>query len=67
MEEEFWLPSKAPFVRCVRVPGGGHTFRPLWAQGMIHKLVDREIGSLLHPPGKKHSFHGSKVNASSLT
>jgi pimeloyl-ACP methyl ester carboxylesterase len=66
MEEEFWLPSKAAFLRCVRVPGGGHTFRPLWAQSLIHELVDREIGSLLHPSGKKHSLHNSKVKASSL-
>ncbi|HXE14571.1 MAG TPA: hypothetical protein VN633_20765 [Bryobacteraceae bacterium] len=68
MEEEFWLPSKAHSLHCVRVPGGGHTFRPLWAQSMIHELVDGELGSLLtQRPGKKHVIHNSKAKASSLT
>lgn len=47
MEEESWLPSKAPFLRCIRVPGGGHTFRPLWAQHLIYELIDSEIQGLL--------------------
>jgi pimeloyl-ACP methyl ester carboxylesterase len=32
------------FVRCVRVPNGGHTFRPLWAQKIVHDLIDVELG-----------------------
>lgn len=31
------------FAHCVRVPNGGHTFRPLWAQKLVHDLIDDEL------------------------
>lgn len=36
-------PDTNSLVRCIRVPNGGHTFRPLWAQKLMHELMDREI------------------------
>lgn len=39
-------------VRCLRVPNGGHTFRPRWIQALAHQLIDREIETALaslHP------------------
>lgn len=34
-------------LRCIRVPGGGHTFRPLWIQKLAHERMDQEIESAL--------------------
>lgn len=36
-------PASNPWVRCVRVPNGGHTFRPLWAQHIAHSVIDAEL------------------------
>jgi pimeloyl-ACP methyl ester carboxylesterase len=35
------------FARCVRVPNGGHTFRPLWAQKLVHDLIDDQLASVM--------------------
>ncbi|HVY92072.1 MAG TPA: alpha/beta fold hydrolase, partial [Bryobacteraceae bacterium] len=40
-------PPESYWARCVRVPNGGHTFRPLWAQKMIHDLIDRELAETI--------------------
>ena len=49
MEEEGQLPPETcSRVQCLRVPNGGHTFRPLWAQKLAHELIDRELGAILH-------------------
>jgi pimeloyl-ACP methyl ester carboxylesterase len=39
-------------VRCVRVPNGGHTFRPLWAQKLVHEIIDAEIAEILRQEGQ---------------
>jgi pimeloyl-ACP methyl ester carboxylesterase len=45
MEDEKQLPAPTdPLIRCLRVGSVGHTFRALWAQQMLHDLIDREIG-----------------------
>lgn len=68
MEEESWLPSKSSCFRCIRVPSGGHTFRPLWAQKTIHELIDRELNGLLNQSAAKgRSINNSDVTTSSLT
>jgi pimeloyl-ACP methyl ester carboxylesterase len=33
-------PDAHSFVRCVRIPNGGHTLRPLWAQKLVHDVID---------------------------
>jgi pimeloyl-ACP methyl ester carboxylesterase len=44
METAGQLPSPDGYwARCIRVPNSGHTFRPLWAQKMLHDLIDREL------------------------
>jgi hypothetical protein len=40
-------PAEGPWARAIRVPNGGHTFRPLWAQKMIHDLIDRELAETI--------------------
>jgi pimeloyl-ACP methyl ester carboxylesterase len=40
-------PDRNPFARCIRVPNGGHTFRPLWAQKLVHEIIDAEIASAI--------------------
>jgi hypothetical protein len=40
-------PADGPWARCIRVPNGGHTFRPLWAQKMVHDLIDRELAETI--------------------
>ena len=48
MEEEGQLPPAAcSRVQCLRVVNSGHTFRPLWAQQVIHELIDRELEAAL--------------------
>ncbi len=43
-EDEKQLPPPTdPFISCLRVGKVGHTFRALWAQQMLHNLIDREI------------------------
>jgi pimeloyl-ACP methyl ester carboxylesterase len=36
-------PADNPLLRCVRVGSTGHTFRALWAQKLVHDLIDREV------------------------
>ncbi len=43
MQEEAALPPESGRVRSIRVPAGGHTFRPLWAQQRVHELIDQEL------------------------
>ncbi len=48
MDEEAQLPPENnPRIRCIRIPNGGHTFRPLWAQKQIHELIDRDLDLVL--------------------
>jgi alpha-beta hydrolase superfamily lysophospholipase len=53
MEASGELPRETnSFVRCVRIPNAGHTFRPLWAQRLVHDIIDVELASVIHatPP-----------------
>jgi pimeloyl-ACP methyl ester carboxylesterase len=53
MEEERQLPRETGSrVRCIRIANCGHTFRPLWAQKLVHELMDRELDRVLResPP-----------------
>jgi alpha-beta hydrolase superfamily lysophospholipase len=44
MQDEAVLPPESGArVRSVRVPAGGHTFRPLWVQKLVHELIDAEL------------------------
>jgi hypothetical protein len=48
MEEEGQLPPESnPHVHCIRIANCGHTFRPLWAQQLVHKLIDQELDTVL--------------------
>jgi pimeloyl-ACP methyl ester carboxylesterase len=49
MEEEGVLEDleTSPGFRCVRLANSGHTFRPQWAQQLIHEHIDRELGTIL--------------------
>ena len=48
METAGQLPPRDGYwARCVRVPNGGHTFRPLWAQKLLHDLIDRELAETI--------------------
>ena len=47
MQEEGQMPPKTSRVRCVRVANCDHTFRPLWAQKLIHELIDSELDEVL--------------------
>jgi len=48
MEEEGHLPPQdSSRIRCIRVANCGHTFRPLWAQQLVHELIDREFDAVL--------------------
>ncbi|HVV47927.1 MAG TPA: alpha/beta hydrolase [Bryobacteraceae bacterium] len=48
METAGQLPSAdGRWARCIRVPNTGHTFRPLWAQKMLHDLIDRELAETI--------------------
>jgi pimeloyl-ACP methyl ester carboxylesterase len=40
-------PADGAWARCIRVPNSGHTFRPLWAQKMLHDLIDRELAETI--------------------
>lgn len=40
-------PDSSSLVRCVRVPNGGHTLRPLWAQKLVHDVIDAELSDTL--------------------
>ncbi|HTS76057.1 MAG TPA: alpha/beta fold hydrolase [Bryobacteraceae bacterium] len=41
-------PETDPCIRAIRIPNGGHTFRPLWIQKLGHELIDAEIGNAIH-------------------
>ncbi len=48
MEEEGQLPPEdRSRIRCIRIANCGHTFRPLWAQQLVHELIDREFDAVL--------------------
>lgn len=48
MEQEGQMPPHSHSqVRCVRVAGCDHNFRPLWAQRLVHELVDNELDGML--------------------
>jgi SAM-dependent methyltransferase len=48
MQEEGALPPESGArIRCVRVPAGGHAFRPLWVQKLVHDLIDHELEAAL--------------------
>ena len=48
MQEEGALPPESGArIRCVRVPAGGHAFRPLWVQKLVHELIDHELEAAL--------------------
>jgi pimeloyl-ACP methyl ester carboxylesterase len=35
------------YARCIRIPNGGHTMRPLWAQKIVHDLIDQELDAAI--------------------
>jgi pimeloyl-ACP methyl ester carboxylesterase len=41
-------PSDVSFIRCLRVGKTGHTFRALWAQKLVHDLIDNEIEATIN-------------------
>lgn len=44
LEEEGHLPLQPPSLfRSICVPKAGHTFHPLWAQALVHDVIDGEI------------------------
>jgi pimeloyl-ACP methyl ester carboxylesterase len=49
------------FTRCVLVPNGGHTLRPLWAQKLVHDLIDAEVANVIRaaPPASIGKVTGS--------
>jgi len=48
MEASGQLPLETnSWVRCIRVPNGGHTCRPLWAQKLVHDVMDVELASVI--------------------
>lgn len=62
MEEEGQLPPEmCSRVHCIRVPNGGHTFRPLWAQKLAHELIDREIDAVLQEGHSEKSRGASET------
>lgn len=49
LDEEGHLPPKDavhPF-RCVRIENAGHTFRPVWAQKVMHEMMDQEVNEIV--------------------
>jgi hypothetical protein len=48
MQEQGRLPldDDSP-IRCVRIPNGGHTLRPLWIQKLAHELIDQQLEDTL--------------------
>ncbi|HSR05527.1 MAG TPA: alpha/beta fold hydrolase [Bryobacteraceae bacterium] len=46
-KEEQMPPNSCSQVRCVRVANCDHNFRPLWAQRLIHELMDGELDGML--------------------
>jgi hypothetical protein len=64
MEEEGHLPPPtSSHVRCIRIANCGHTFRPLWAQEMAHKLIDGELEAILRE-SRLHSVAKNVLQAS---
>jgi pimeloyl-ACP methyl ester carboxylesterase len=50
MEEESQMPPEdSSWFRCIRIADGGHTFRDLAAQRLVHGLIDRELQAILEP------------------
>jgi len=66
LEDEGQLP---PWVPCVRLKNAGHTFRPLWAQAELSRLLDAEITAATQSygvPGDNVSFPACAPPHSSL-
>ncbi len=40
-------PLNNSWTRLVRIPNGGHTLRPLWAQKIVHDLIDLELDAAI--------------------
>jgi pimeloyl-ACP methyl ester carboxylesterase len=62
MEAEGQLPPKKnPRIRCVRIPNTDHLVCPLWAQKLVHDLVDDEIDAAVHDgePSAERRFSAS--------
>jgi pimeloyl-ACP methyl ester carboxylesterase len=61
MEEEGQLPPENNSrIRCIRVANCGHTFRPLWAQKLIHTIIDRELDVVLRESPQFLKRHSAK-------
>jgi pimeloyl-ACP methyl ester carboxylesterase len=62
MDEEGQLPPKTcSRVQCLRIANGGHTFRPLWAQQLAHRLIDLEIDAVLRESHAENSHGDSET------
>lgn len=46
-EEEHLPPKDNSRIRCIRIANGGHALRPLWAQKVVHELIDRDLDGVL--------------------
>jgi pimeloyl-ACP methyl ester carboxylesterase len=61
MEEEGQMPPET--IPCIRIANSGHTFRPLWAQKIIHELIDRELSQIFgeyQPELAKNTLAGAR-------
>jgi len=58
-------PLKNSWARLVRIPNGGHTLRPLWAQKIVHDLIDLEIDAAIReaPAPAAWSVEGNPIQA----
>ncbi len=62
MEEEGQLPPEdRSRIRCIRIANCGHTFRPLWAQQLVHELIDREFDAVLRETAPVLKDHSAKI------
>lgn len=55
LDDEKQMPDWVP---CVRVKNAGHTFRPLWAQAELSRLLDQEIAATTQTYAA-HGYDGS--------
>lgn len=57
-------PLKNSWTRLVRIPNGGHTLRPLWAQKIVHDLIDLELEAAIQDgPAASTTWPKGKINA----
>jgi pimeloyl-ACP methyl ester carboxylesterase len=65
MEASAQLPPEGnSFTRCLRVPNGGHTLRPLWAQKLVHDLIDAELSGTIRARYRLDDSRGIGADAS---